>query len=64
MIDGNRRVFFVVIITSINFVYSLSFLGTEKEISGSEKRQYVTSLAKTFHIPMKIEEIMFFFSSF
>mgnify|MGYP001167667090 CR=1 FL=1 len=64
MIDGNRRVFFVVIITSIKFVYSLSFLGTEKDTSGSELRQFDTSLAKTFHIPMKIEEIMFFFSSF
>ena len=64
MIDGNRRVFFVVIITSIKLVYSLSFLGTEKEMNGPELCQYDTSLAKTFHIPMKIEEIMFFFSSF
>ncbi len=28
--------YFVVVITSIKLVYSLCFLGTEKEISGSE----------------------------
>tara|TARA_B100001063_G_C16542728_1_gene442067 strand:+ start:462 stop:707 length:246 start_codon:yes stop_codon:yes gene_type:complete len=59
-----RQLYFVVIITSILLFYSLIFLGTDKETEDEEKRLYTTSLAKTFHIPMKIKEIMFFFFSF
>jgi hypothetical protein len=40
------------------------FLGTEKEIKGLEISLCNTSLAKTFDIPIKMKEIMFFFSSF
>jgi hypothetical protein len=40
------------------------FLGTEKDIKGLEISLCNTSLAKTFDIPIKMKEIMFFFSSF
>tara|TARA_B100000767_G_scaffold174932_1_gene163545 strand:- start:46 stop:201 length:156 start_codon:yes stop_codon:yes gene_type:complete len=39
-------------------------LGTEKDNKDQEMRLCDTSLAKTFDIPIKMKEIMFFFSSF